>query len=76
MSDIRDDQPGTTFDDVELDERTTAWLMDLSEEKRVPPKLLIAAILRDVANDDRAEHEAEFEKIQRARVAPGNSTVN
>jgi hypothetical protein len=53
----RDDQ--VTFIQVPLDDATFAWVIELAELCHVEPRLVIAAILRDVRVDDQTEHMNE-----------------
>lgn len=43
--------------DVPIDMRTVAWLMELADLAHAPPALIIAAILRDVRQDDEQAHD-------------------
>jgi hypothetical protein len=46
----------TEFDGVGLDDLTVARLMALCESVGAPPRLVIAAIVRDVLEDDARNH--------------------
>ena len=52
-------EDGVTYLKVPLDDATFAWLVELSEHCHVEPRLLVAAILRDVKNDDETAHLCE-----------------
>lgn len=54
---LTDQDPETVFDGVALDDVTVGRLMALCEHAKVPPKIIIAAIVRDVLEDDANEHD-------------------
>jgi predicted transcriptional regulator len=54
---------GTTHFTVGFDDETVDLLMDLAEETRCPPAMLISSIVRDVLRDDAAAHGAEAAPI-------------
>ena len=47
---------------VPLDDATFAWVVELAESCHVEPRLVIAAILRDVRLDDETAHLCEQER--------------
>lgn len=49
---MEDDEPITYFDGVGFDDVSMARLMELSEKTKVPPRLLIASIVKKVLEDD------------------------
>ena len=56
---------------VRLDLETVAWLMELADLNHAPPAVVLASIIRDTCEDDRA---AEFAEI--AQNAPTTEALN
>lgn len=52
-----DDEPLTYFDNVGLDDLTVARLMEVCEGAKASPAAVIAAIVRDVLEDDADAHD-------------------
>lgn len=53
---LEDEEPKTVFD-VALDDETVAWLIGVCEGCNAPPAVVIAAMLRDLRQDDEAAHD-------------------
>lgn len=51
------DDEVTVFDGVGFDDVTVARLLELCECAKAPPQAIIAAIVRDVLEDDAREHD-------------------
>ncbi len=60
---IVDDEESVEYR-VRLDLKTVAWLMSLCEQHQAPPSAILAAVVRDVREDDEFEHDDE------ARIQP------
>ena len=51
----QDDEPKTTFE-VDLDDQTVARLLEIAEDSKTCPTLLIASIVSKVLEDDELAH--------------------
>lgn len=57
-----DDEPQTVFS-VALDDPTVARLLELADACHAPPAVVIAALVRDVLEDDAMAHELEPDPV-------------
>lgn len=67
MSRPKDDEEEFVEFPVRVDLKTVAWLMELADLQHAPPAAVIAALLRDIRQDDEVAHD-----LERPRHAPLN----
>lgn len=56
---FHDDDEDQTIFPVALDDKTVARLMEICDEAKAAPAMVIASILHDVLEDDATEHDPE-----------------
>ena len=63
-----EDETDVVYFSVPLDLKTVAWLMDVCEGAHAPPMIVLAAMIRDLREDDEAAHDMAVERPQNATL--------